>query len=250
MQFGCWCRCCFGALFELLVTVQAHFCESDGRVLGSMQVTARAHFGKIDGCPGACSLGYWCRCCFGMLFGVWLRCWWRCRRMFARLMPGCSGVLCGNALRQVLLEVLVCKKWPKFAIWGPCWCNVVSGCSLLQCYCMLLFTVVSSCLLLAEAMILKSLACCCSMCCVVSVAPLYCMQFFTLFCSFRLLVAAMRLQLASVLQWHCMTLCTLCCCFRLLAAAMQVQHAAFHCVVDFPHVFRTLVLTQHSMQWR
>ena len=44
--------CCLG--YSYRVTVQAHFCEIDGRV------------------QGACSLGCSCRCCVGMLFGVLL----------------------------------------------------------------------------------------------------------------------------------------------------------------------------------
>ena len=51
VQLGVWGGAVWGAL---RVTVQALFCEIDGRV------------------QGACSLGCCCRCCFGMLFGVLL----------------------------------------------------------------------------------------------------------------------------------------------------------------------------------
>ena len=47
MLFGCWCWCCFGVLlgvlFEVLVTVRAHFCEMDGRVAVWGAVRARGH---------------------------------------------------------------------------------------------------------------------------------------------------------------------------------------------------------------
>ena len=47
-----------GELFEVLVTVRAHFCDIDARVLPGMQVTVRAHVCILTvGCKGACSLG-------------------------------------------------------------------------------------------------------------------------------------------------------------------------------------------------
>ena len=48
MQFGVllllvlWDAVC-GELFEVLVTVRAHFCDIDARVLSGMQVTVQAH---------------------------------------------------------------------------------------------------------------------------------------------------------------------------------------------------------------
>ena len=48
MQFGAlllmvlWDAVC-GELFEVLVTVQAHFCDIDARVLSGMQVTVQTH---------------------------------------------------------------------------------------------------------------------------------------------------------------------------------------------------------------
>ena len=51
VRLGVWGGAVWGAL---RVTVQAHFCEIDGRV------------------QGACSSGCCCGCCVGMLFGVLL----------------------------------------------------------------------------------------------------------------------------------------------------------------------------------
>ena len=49
MQFGCWCRCYFG----VQVTVRAHFCKIDGRVLGSVQSGVLAKVLFWDGAWGA-----------------------------------------------------------------------------------------------------------------------------------------------------------------------------------------------------
>ena len=77
MQFGVlvltvltvlWDAVC-GELFEVLVTVRAHFCDIDARVLPGMQVTVQARVCILTvGCKGACSLGGG----LGFCLGCWL----------------------------------------------------------------------------------------------------------------------------------------------------------------------------------
>ena len=82
-----------GMQFRVLVEVP--LCETDGRVLGGMQFavlitvlvpvlfralmdsgTLWAQFSEIaGGCWGACSLGWWCRCCFVLLLEVQPTAW-------------------------------------------------------------------------------------------------------------------------------------------------------------------------------
>ena len=71
MQFGVlllmvlWDAVC-GELFELLVTVRAHFCDIDARVLSGMQVTVQAYVCILTvGCKGARSLGGGLGFCLG-----------------------------------------------------------------------------------------------------------------------------------------------------------------------------------------
>ena len=53
----------------------------------AVQVTVRAHFGKIDGRVGGAGEG----AVLGWCLGCCLRCWRLCGCIFARLTAGCSG---------------------------------------------------------------------------------------------------------------------------------------------------------------
>ena len=116
MQFGVlvlmvlWDALC-GELFKVLVSVRAHSCDIDVRVLSGMQVTAQAHFCIYTvGCKGACSLGGG----LGLRLGCWL--------IFARFTAGCRGGNCsidgrvllgaffGGAFFGEVLFELVCKR--------------------------------------------------------------------------------------------------------------------------------------------
>ena len=122
MQFGVlalmvlWDAVC-GELFEVLVTVQAHFCDTDARVLSGMQVTAQVRwwfgipfgvlvdFRKIDG---------WVS--WGVLVGVLFRMMVRAhfclidgRVLLGAFFGGGGGVFW--------------RCWcASTAIWGLCWC--------------------------------------------------------------------------------------------------------------------------------
>ena len=98
MQFGVlllmvlWDAVC-RELFEVLVTVRAHFCD---RVLSGMQVTVQAHVCILTvGCKGACSLGGG----LGFCLGCWL--------IFARLTAGCLGGVLFGVLFGVMVRFLL-----------------------------------------------------------------------------------------------------------------------------------------------
>ena len=78
-------------MFEVLMTVRAHFCKIDASAcMFEVLVTVRAHFGKIDGRALACTSLRWRR---GEIDGPVLE--QVGGRSFARLTVGCYGVQCG-----------------------------------------------------------------------------------------------------------------------------------------------------------
>ena len=95
---ACWCMWCFGmlcgVLFEMLATVRAHF--RDGVLFG---VTVRAHLCEID-----------CRVLFGVPFeGCCWRCWCDRRRVFP-LFGVYAGVIwfCPFLVRGCKINVFFC----------------------------------------------------------------------------------------------------------------------------------------------